>query len=178
MKNRECEERVMIDFDQYMLLVQHYIVIDPQFRFIDIENTYLDDENLSLINNHKMMRIRKFNNQQELTLKIPNDKGTIEINEKIDSHPEIDKLLPKPFSQYHPIATLKTHRIEVKEKDYLVVIDQNLYNGIIDYDLEVEASSMEEAKAAILDICNRFHLEYKENYISKSRRAINSRRIN
>ena len=67
--------------------------------------------------------------------------------------------------------------MEAKENDYLVVIDQNIYNGIIDYDLEIEASSMKRAKEAILNICERFKLEYKKGYTSKSSRAFQTRKV-
>ena len=141
MKNIECEERVMLTFEQYTKLLADYVIKDPTFTFLEIENTYLDDNNLSLINNHKMLRIRKYRNVTELTLKIKNKDGDIEITESLDKHPEIDKALDNKFGQYFPITTLKTNRVEIKIDNYLVVIDQNIYNGVIDYDLEIEVRS-------------------------------------
>ena len=176
MKNIECEERVMIDFDQYTKLVAAYVSIDPNFRILSIENIYLDDEELSLRKRHDVLRIRNTNGHLELTLKVKGIDGDIEINETPEKHPEIDKRLEKPFARYHEIARLKTNRIEANEKDYLVVIDQNMYNGIIDYDLEVEASSLEKAKSAIKDICQRFSLEYKNGYQSKISRALKTKK--
>lgn len=172
MKNIECEERVMIDFDQYTKLMSEYVAIDPNFRILCIENIYLDDKELSLRKKHDVLRIRNTNGHIELTLKTKGDEGDLEINETPEKHPEIDKHLEKPFDEYKEIARLKTNRVEAKEKDYLVVIDQNMYNGIIDYDLEVEASSLKKAKEAIQDICKRFSLQYKSGYISKIRRAL------
>ena len=178
MKNIECEERVMISFDQYTVLVAAYVAKDPHFRLLEIENTYLDDENLSLKNKHHVLRIRKTNNEYELTLKIKGDNGDIEINETPDNHPEIDRYLNNQFDLYKPITSLKTRRIEAKIDDYLVVIDMNKYNGIIDYDLEVEASNMDRAKEVMANICQEYKIEYKKDYISKSSRAFNTRKNN
>ena len=106
-----------------------------------------------------------------MTLKIKGDNGDIEINETIENHPEIDKELDYQFAKYHPIVSLKTNRLEVKIDDYLVVIDQNIYNGIIDYDLEIEASSIERAEEVIVKICQKHNIEYKKEYLSKAARA-------
>ena len=176
MRNLECEKRVMLTFEQYQKLLMEYMPKDPHFSILDIENTYLEDENLSLRKNHSILRIRKTNNkEEELTLKIKGEKGDIEINETLKSHPEIDKELNYEFNRYQPITTLRTNRVEVHFEDYLVVIDQNIYNGIIDYDLEIEADTIEKAERVILEICDKYHIEYKKDYPSKTFRAINSK---
>ena len=54
----------------------------------------------------------------------------------------------------------------------------NKYNGIIDYDLEVEASNMDRAKEVMANICQEYKIEYKKDYISKSSRAFNTRKNN
>ncbi len=177
MKNLECEERVMITFEQYQALLAAYMAIDPNFKILNIENTYLDDDSLSIKKSGMMLRKRETNGHFELTLKIKGQDGETEINETPDNHPEIDKNLPINYKDCRPIASLRTNRVEAKENDYLVVIDQNIYNGIIDYDLEAEASSMKRAKEAILNICERFKLEYKKGYTSKSSRAFQTRKI-
>lgn len=178
MRNLECEKRVMLTFEQYQHVLAEYMALDPTFSFLEIENIYLDDDDLSIKKSHRMLRIRTTNGKnKELTLKIKGDNGDIEINETIENHKEIDEVLNHQFDKYKPIAKLKTNRVEAKIDDYLVVIDQNFYNGIIDYDLEIEAKSIEKAEEVILKICKKHHLEYKKDYRSKSSRAIASRRI-
>lgn len=176
MKNIECEERAMLTFDQYRRLISYYVAKYPDHEILYIENTYLDDKELSLKNIHHVLRIRKVNNDTELTLKIKGDDGDTEINETPEHHPEIDKALNYQFDTYQPIAKLHTKRIEVHQDDFLVIIDMNTYNGIIDYDLEVEAKTMNRAKEAILMICKQFDIAYKKGYRSKSSRAIASRK--
>ena len=172
MRNIECEERVMLTFEQYQTLIGVYMMKDPSFEYSEIENIYLDDENLSIKKNHKMLRIRHINGKEELTLKIKGDNGDIEINETLENHPEIDKALNRKFNEYRPITKLRTKRLEAKMDGYLVVIDMNEYCGIIDYDLEIEAPTIEKAREEIMAICKKYHLKYDENYKSKSSRAI------
>jgi uncharacterized protein YjbK len=176
MENFEYEERVLLSFDQYQNILKKYIALFPtQYRFIKNINTYLDDENHTLINNHQMLRIRKIDDsKEELTLKIKKENGDLEINETLLDHPTIDKHLLIPFNKLKPIITLETQRVEIDVEDYLIAIDMNAYNGIIDFNLEIEASSKERAKEIILQFCKEFSLEYKNAYPSKSRRAFAS----
>ena len=48
MKNLECEERVMITFEQYQALLAAYMAIDPNFKILNIENTYLERQMVTL----------------------------------------------------------------------------------------------------------------------------------
>lgn len=177
MRNIECEERVMLTFDQYRKILAYYVAKYPDYRILDIENTYFDDDKLSLKNSHKVLRLRKSNGKIEITLKVKGDNGDLEINETPESHPEIDKALNNDFDKYKPIAKLATTRIEIEIDDYILVLDMNKYNGIIDYNIEVEASSKERALSIIQDICKYFDLEYKKDYRSKSSRAIATRKL-
>lgn len=175
MRSLECEKRAMLTFDQYKRLVADYIGKYVDYKIIDIENIYFEDDNFSLKANHSILRKRIIDgNKEELTLKIKGDKGDIEINETMESHPEIDKELNYKFNNYHPLTSLKTKRIEIEIDDYLLVIDQNFYNGIIDYDVEVEAPTIEKAEKVILDICDKYGVIYKKDYPSKTFRAIAS----
>ena len=70
------------------------------------------------------------------------------------------------------ITTLKTERIEIMFQDYLFVLDKNYYRGKIDYNLEVESDSEKRAVSCLLQIIEPFGVEYKKDYISKSKRAI------
>ncbi len=178
MRNIEYEERVIISFEQYRKVLAYYVAKYPDYRILDIENTYFDDEQLSLKNSHKVLRLRKTNGEYELTLKVKGEDGDLEINETPTSHKEIDKALNNEFDKYKPIAKLATSRIEIDIDDYLFVLDMNKYNGIIDYNIEIEASSKEKALSIIMDICKSFDLEYKKDYRSKSSRAIATRKIN
>ena len=71
------------------------------------------------------------------------------------------------------VGKLTTDRYEFEiNPNCLLVVDKNDYNHRIDYNVEVEASSKEEAKEVIKSILSSFGVTYKKDYVSKSRRAI------
>jgi len=174
MEHIEYEERVLISKDSYHKILDDIKKESHPFKQLEIENIYLDNDDSFIFKTKKMLRIRTINNKEkELTLKIKNpDNSCIEINETLDKHPIIDKELNGKFNKYHPIAKLKTKRIEVPYEDYLFIIDENHYHDIIDYDIEVETSSQQKAKEIILKYCSKYNLKYDSHYRSKSHRAV------
>ena len=186
-KNIENEKRLMLTLEQYEILMKDFIQIQGSVIF-DQVNYYFDDEDLSLRDHHIVLRIRSINNNQyELTAKIKGDNGDTELNyplskEEVDtfiSNPTFDDNLLKETIEnvtskpVRLITSLETRRLECQKEDHLVVIDKNHYSDVTDYNLEVEASSIEDASKYILYYASKYHLTYDENYLSKSRRAIN-----
>lgn len=173
MEQIECESRVMINLNDYLSIIKDLHEQGHHFILSTNENIYLDDKDNSLNKKHWMLRIRKINSQkEELTLKIPVDKGDIEINETLSNHPEIDRYLDNRFNEFHEVARLITRRIEIKFPEYLFVIDENKYHGYIDYDIEIEAKDKEKAVSIMKQYCQQYNLEFKDHYYSKSKRAI------
>ena len=173
MKVIEYEERVLISKDDYEKVIADTKLLGRPLSFLSIENIYLDNKEKLIRKHNWMLRIRTTNNgPQELTLKIANqDNSNLEINETMDSHPEIEKVLGNSLEDFQEIVRLKTERIEAKFDDYLLVIDKNEYSDIIDYDLEIESNNQEKSKK-ILDIyCEKYGLIYDPHYKTKSRRA-------
>ena len=188
-KDIECEERMMIDESQYNSFMNEYSGYQNA-SVTNQTNYYFDDEDLSLKNAHRVLRIRMMDNgKYELTMKIKgiNESGDIELNNPLNEkealaiistinfnndviEKEINKITSKPIRL---ITSLFTKRLEVEFNDHLLVIDKNEYSSIVDYDVEVEANTMLEAKKWILYYAEKFSCEYKKHYVSKSRRAIN-----
>lgn len=187
--NMEYEARVMVDEILFNKIKNFYISNYSNYRSISNHNFYYDTKELFLTKNHVVLRIRDINNKTyELTLKVKGHKGDIEINHPL-SIAEVNKLknnfkvenkaILKELEKYdfdlsklELIVDLKTNRIEIDFPDYLLVIDENYYRNKVDYNLEVESSSKEKAEKYLLDICHKFNIEYKKDYISKSKRAI------
>ena len=187
--NMEYEARVMINEEQYLNIRNHYLSSGLSYTELVNENYYFDTPDLKLSNSHKVLRLRKINDKKyELTLKIQEEKGCLEINcpltsiealkflegGDIPSNKIREKLLeiniePKDIKY---ITDLKTERLEVKLKDYLLVIDKNYFRGRIDFNLEVESDAEEHAKSALEAIIKPFGIENKKDYINKARRAI------
>ena len=186
-KNIENEKRLMLTLEQYALLMKDFVQLETSSIFNQV-NYYFDDEDLSLRDHHIVLRIRSINdNKYELTAKIKGENGDTELNypfskEEVDAfilnptfsdsllNETIEKVTTKPVKL---ITSLETRRLECQKEDHLVVIDKNHYSDVTDYNLEIEASSIEDATKYILYYAKKYHLTYDENYQSKSRRAIN-----
>lgn len=186
---KEYEARVMINEEQYLNIRKHYLSNAYQYELIENENYYFDSEDLKLTNSHKVLRIRKINDQKfELTLKIQEADGCLEINQSLTSI-EKDKLLESfdlkegkikddllklgiNLIEIKYITSLKTERVEVKLDKSLLVIDKNYFRNRIDYNLEVESDTENHAKDQLLSIIKEFNIEYKKDYINKAKRAI------
>lgn len=185
-KSLECEERVMLSIIQYKNLLKEFANSKP----FTLVNEYYDDPKLTLINNHKMLRVRNLNRKGfELTLKIKGKSGDLEINEKINYNQhyklknsigfpkgEIKEILKDtlPLENIRYITKLKTIRYERPIDNYLLVLDKNFYNGFVDYDLEVEAKTKEKALKIIKKYCTKYNIDYSPKYKGKSRRAVYS----
>lgn len=174
MEHVEYEERVLISENDYKKVIDDVTKQNRPITNCVIENIYLDNNNFFVYHNKMMLRIRHTNGEnEELTLKIRNQDGSNrEINETLNHHLIIDKELDGKLEDYKPVTKLITERMEAKYDNYLLVIDKNYYDDIIDYDLEIEASSQEIALSIIKDYCKQYDLIYKDNYQTKSHRAI------
>lgn len=197
MSEKELEERVMINRNQFLEIKKYIQENYPNVKTIYQKNRYFDDDNNTIKNLHCVLRIRSFRSSKmrELTYKVKGDEGDIEFNQNLSHYwfyqitrfsrfPEgtvKEKLLEDniDLSSLKMIVDLYTRRMEVKINDYLFVLDTNLYNGICDYNIEIESHvSKKHAKEIILKYCQQFGLEYKDNYKSKSRRAFETLKKN
>lgn len=190
MREKELEERVMINRDQFLEIEKYIQENYPNVKTIYQKNRYFDDKDRTVRKIHNMLRIRSFRSckMRELTYKIKGEEGDIEYTQSLSHYwfyqitrysrlPEgivKDKLLEDgvDINSLKMLIDLFTRRMEVKIDDYLFVIDINLYNGICDYNIEIESDvSKKHAKEIILKYCEKFGLEYQEKYITKSKRA-------
>lgn len=173
MKVIEYEERVLISEIDYHKVIADTKLQGKELSYLEIENIYLDNKEKDIRNKGWMLRIRNTNNtNQELTLKYRNpDNSTEEVNETLDEHPEIEKILGSKLDNFQEITRLKTERIEAQFDDYLLVIDKNSYSGIIDYDLEIESDEQTKSKKILEIYCEKYGLLYDPLYKTKSQRA-------
>ena len=197
-KNIECEKRVMLSKEQFKTIVKHYLKTEKIYKLVKQENVYFDDYLATIENKKAILRIRKkkvtgkLKPECEITFKYHSDEGSVEINQDItpsqyasfkkkailpegDVMVELQKLVPE-LGCLSIIGALTTLRYSFHQDGSLIEIDKNKYEGITDYNLEVEAISLDAAKHKILDLCEEFNINYSEDYITKNRRAINKRR--
>ena len=187
-KNIECETRVMLNEEQYNKMYRYVIDYLDNKKIINT-NHYFDNNKLETLKKHIVIRKRNINNVKfEVTTKCKREGGDIEINEPLNYHEfidlsisenikntEIEKILEKyKINSYDlkEIVSLKTYRLEANFDDSLLVLDLNEYNNITDYNLEVEADSMEKSKSTMEKLCDMFNITFQKHYLSKSRRAM------
>lgn len=64
--------------------------------------------------------------------------------------------------------------MDIKYKTSLISIDKSEFNGIVDYEVECEDSSIKVAKKNLIDYLKENEVPYQENFISKLKRAKDS----
>ncbi len=183
----EYEKRVLIDEVQYQKILHFFQKKYSDHKIIEQTNYYFDTNLFDLKAKGSVLRLRKLLEESpELTLKIKGRKGDLEINQNLTSKDEnillMRNIIPEGeikeyllnegflLPSFHMLGSLKTNRMEIKINDYLVVIDKNEYLDICDYNLEIEATSINRAETILLELCDFFGLEYKKDYSSKSSR--------
>lgn len=120
-------------------------------------NYYLETPDFKLKENGCALRIRKKQNSFVLTLKEPHLNGLLETHDTLTKQEAcaildgsvikkaniIERLnaMHIPVSSLVYYGKLTTERRETKLNGTLLVLDHSMYNGITDYELEVEAPS-------------------------------------
>ena len=190
---KEFERRVMLTEQEYLNIVSHFMKLYPEQHFLQNNNYYFDTKELSLRKRHITLRIRTINEvRAELTLKIKGFDGDEEINdditffemrtimkERVFPNGNVKSYLltlATPLSLYENIVTLYNRRLEIKLPDHLLVVDRNEYNGIVDYNLEVETEDNIKLAESFLNLyIKQFNLSLADQkYRGKATRAIDS----
>ena len=188
--NIEIEAKVLINHDEYKRIVrklQKNILKDKTQV-----NYYIDTKDYLLKKSGIGLRVRALNNEYIMTLKVPMSEGLLEKNTALKDDefinltfngkiPENDttefvRMLGFEPNDMSVVAKLKTHRLETNygEEGYEFSIDENEYNNITDYELEMAGNSLLKAKTQLQRICNENGIEYKDNPRSKQTRAMES----
>ena len=193
MKEKEIEERVLISEEQYLKIEKYLKENFSHIKLFHQKNRDFDDGDMNIKKAGNVLRIRSFRSckNRELTYKVKGLEGDIEYTQILSHYwfyqitrqsrlPDgqvKDQLLQHgvDINSLKMIVDLYTKRMEVKIGDYLFVLDANAYNGITDYNIEIESDvSKKHAKETILKYCEMFGLTYKDNYVVKSKRAFDS----
>lgn len=189
--NIEIEVKVLLLKDEYDTIIRELRL--DKYRKVTQTNHYIDTKDSFLKRNGIALRVREKDEEFELTLKTPLSEGLLEKHDRIswrdfdllndeNVFPEggIKKflqILGVKIEDLSILTSLTTHRIEVDYKGGTVCVDKNHYSGITDYELEVEATSIEGAKELALKIlkdCNIANSTF--NTVSKQARALNALR--
>lgn len=142
----------------------HYFGVKPEDFFIQ-ENIYFDSADGILKKHQFGLRVRLFDNSAELTLKVPQPEGLLEVTDDLTrSQAEqiltADSLPPHSYvSEYlkkcaikpsclHQIGSLKTRRAQKQIPQGLLALDESWYGQSHDFEIELEVSDAAKGKLA------------------------------
>lgn len=174
MKNHlEIEYKTLLTKSEYLRLLSDFSDVSPVLQ----NNHYIDTPDLDMKNHRFSLRIRTFKEIAELTLKIPQEIGNQEYNQVLDiqtAHQLIENFqLPAghiadiisatdiPIDKLAVWGSLTTKRHEKETSIGLMALDENEYNGLIDYELEVEVTNAEEGKILFEDFLKKNSIQFK-----------------
>ncbi|MDE5412648.1 CYTH domain-containing protein [Alkalihalobacterium chitinilyticum] len=153
----EIEAKNLLTKDELHRLQRYFSIKDNQF--VSQTNHYFETNDFALKGKKSALRIREKNGQYVMTLKQPNEVGLMETNQSV-SKEEADRMietgkLPEgevkediialnvPLDPFTCLGSLTTSRAEVSYKNQLVVLDISQYFDMMDYELEIEGTSIE-----------------------------------
>lgn len=182
--NIEIEAKVLLNEEDYNKLKKTF----KYGKKLVQTNYYLDTENRDLKQNNIALRIRHLNDEFTITMKTPMSEGLLEKNEKIDGSlaleligggkfPECDiadflELLEIDVNKLIVLTKLVTERIEVELDSSTISLDKNTYSNTVDYELEVEDSSMAKARQVTEELLESQNIKFEFNTKSKQARAL------
>ncbi|MBE6132980.1 MAG: CYTH domain-containing protein [Erysipelotrichaceae bacterium] len=187
--NIEIEAKVLLLKDEYNAIIEKLNL--QKYRKIKQTNHYIDTPDRYLKKNGIALRIREKDEEFELTLKTPLSEGLLEKNENI-SWRDFENLSERQIfpdgnirkfllilgvkvSDLKVLTSLCTERIHVEFEGFGLALDKNIYSNIVDYELEVESSSIERAQQEIENILNECDIKnFSFNKVSKQARALNA----
>lgn len=187
--NIEIEAKVLLSKSDYDK-VAHSLAFTASETFTQT-NHYIDSKARDLKANGIALRVREKDDEIVLTLKTPLAEGLLEKNQSLTMEESRDLIVKGIFpagniadfleildidvASLEVLATLVTKRMEKVYKSGKVALDENSYCGRVDYELEMEESSIYNAQELIKEILDPLGIVYEYNTLSKQSRAINAK---
>ena len=149
MNHLEIEFKTMLTKEEHDRLLQFFADISPT---ISQTNHYIDSDQQSIRHAHMAFRVRTFNHHEaELTLKIPQEVGALELNQNLTPEETenilqnnefptgeiLETLLQKeiPIQDLKILGSLETIRYEKEDEIGLLALDESHYLGKTDFEL-------------------------------------------
>lgn len=171
----EFEAKNMLTEQEYNRVLNYFIQDQAQVQ--TQINYYFETDDLALRHHGSALRIREKNGQYVITLKQPQADGLLETHVKISAEIKDQWIYEQPtrINQLEVILNqlgidyqtlkyrgkLKTERIELNDDDITYVLDKSYYNGVVDYEIEVEATSLLQANNKLADFLTKYNIERK-----------------
>lgn len=198
MKNElEIEYKNLLTENEYQKILENeFLNVNTRTNYDKIiqVNHYFDTKNHSLKKQGSALRIRRSNDQNELTFKVPKDDFLMETNFSLGKQKTEAILDKKKFSLntitnekvtlnldninketiFEHFNSFKNLRYEKKASKNLLVLDQTTFqNGRINYELEVEGENPIDAKDYFDSILAKYSIPFRESSPKIARAEIN-----
>lgn len=182
MPELEIEFKNLLNENEYSTLYDTFFKRVPGQSLV---NYYIDTPDLELRSNTLLLRVRKDDGKQVMTLKAPTEKGVLEFHAEVDydldsrkdvAQAEVPDVIADELEKRHiGIADLKiygsleTERHETEYEGGLLVLDKSSYLGSTDFEIEYEVSDYDEGET----IFNRLMADHdisRRGEVTKSER--------
>lgn len=170
----EIEFKSLVTQDELYQIINHFAISEDQF-FIQ-ENIYFDTKDQQLQEKLLALRIRKKGASHKLTLKEGGDKRNLETSQpltKEEAHQiEAKGLLPEGCVKQrlrelgiqdtlHEVTRIVTKRAVIDFHEQKLFFDISSYEGITDYEIELETEEYTKGKNVFLAILNKLNITYR-----------------
>jgi len=166
-ENLEIEFKTLLSIEEFSRVVDYFQFKEEQF-FTQI-NYYFDSADFQLRKRRLGLRVRVLSDNAEITLKIPEKVGLLEINDTLSvdeakaivesaTLPTIGNVYNKlnqlgiDQSDLRLIGSLTTKRAEIKLPQGLLALDESWYNEQHDFELELEVNDATNGKKDFLSL--------------------------
>lgn len=171
----EIEFKTMLTKDEFTSL--HRNLPFPEDPVVQT-NYYFETADFALKDHYAALRIREKDGRYTLTLKEPHEEGILETHDSLSSADAKEWLESRPIKQIHTskrlaklgideanlryYGPLTTKRYSFHEDGIDYMLDESSYHGIVDYELEIEASSREAGLQALKSLLNEQNLQERK----------------
>ncbi len=183
----EIESKVLLNKDNFEKIIE--VLHGERYKRFKQTNHYIDSDTQSLRRLGCALRIRE-KDDFVLTLKTPLSEGLLEKSQTItwkeyellakdNIFPEgpikvFLEILGVKVNELKILTSLTTERIEIPYKEGTISLDRNSYSGLIDYEVEMEHTSIKHAEDCLIEICKLADVPCTFNSDSKQARAMNA----
>ena len=185
--NIEIEAKVLLSKKDYERLLAN-IPFNPQVKVQ--ENYFLDSEDRELKKYGMLVRLRRREGRNKLTMKAPLSEGLLDKSQMLTDE-ETNALLENNIfprgdildfleilhidsARFQVLAELTTERYEGIYEGFEINISKNIYSATVDYELECDSDSAFNSQNTLRSLCDHFDIKYEPNVLSKETRAINA----
>ncbi|MBO0440445.1 CYTH domain-containing protein [Candidatus Enterococcus ikei] len=173
-ENLEIEFKTLLSIEEFSHTIDYFQLKEDDF-FTQI-NYYFDSADFELKKRHSGLRVRILPNNAEITLKIPQEVGLLEINDTLSieeaQHIVDSATLPDSGNVFNKLTTLgikkndlrligslTTKRAEKKLPQGLLALDESWYNEQHDFELELEVRDVSNGKKNFLSLLDTLKIK-------------------